>query len=154
MERASLAWAVNTWYVLGFGLRRCNASDLAATFGSGVACYGVWPRDENSVTVRLSNATPLGVLQVPTDAQKKHYSNMSSGDRTQPNSDITYRTYGTASTDYILPCFSSLLGHNNISKLKFHGYQSLHTTARNEAAMPTGPNYHGYLFFLSDVPRG
>lgn len=132
MERASLALAVNTWYVSGLGLERCNDSDPGATFGRVVACYGVWPRDRNPATVPLSNAPPLGVLQVQTDVRMKHFINMSSGDRTQPNSDATYRTYGTASIDYILPCFPSLLGHNTITKLKFYGYQSLHTTARNE----------------------
>ena len=76
------------------------------------------------------------------------------GDRTQPNTDATYRTYGTASTDYILPRFSSLLAHNTKTKLEFYRHQPLRTTARNAAAIPTGPNYHGYLFYLSEFPPG
>ena len=79
---------------------------------------------------------------------------MLNGDRTQPNTDATYPTYGTASTDYILPRFSSILAQNTKTKLEFYRHQSLHTTARNEAAIPTGPNYHGYLFCLSEFPPG
>ena len=75
------------------------------------------------------------------------------GDRTQPNTDAPYRTYGIASTDYILASFSSLLAHNK-KKPEFYRHQSLHTTARNEAAIPTGPNYHEYLFYLSEFPPG
>ena len=74
------------------------------------------------------------------------------GDRTQPNTDATYRTYGTASIDYVLPRFSSLLAHNTKTKLEFYRNQSLHTTARNEVAIPTGPNYNGYLLSLSESP--
>ena len=77
---------------------------------------------------------------------------MFNGDRTQPNTDATYRTYGTAPTDYILSRFSSLLAHNTKTKLEFYRHQPLHTTARNRAAIPTGPNYPGYLFYLSEFP--
>ena len=82
----------------------------------------------------------------------KFFTELLNVDRTQPNTDATYRSYGTASTDYILPRFSSLLAQNTKTKLEFYRHQSLHTTARDEAAIPTGPNYHGYLFYLSEFP--
>ena len=83
----------------------------------------------------------------------KFFIELLNGDSTQPNTDATYRTYGTASTDYVLPRFSSLLVHNK-TKLEFYRHQPLHTTARNEAAVPAGPIYHGYLFYLSEFSPG
>ena len=65
----------------------------------------------------------------------KFFFELLNADRTQPNTDATYRTYGTASNDYIPPRFSSLLAHNIKTKLEFYRHQSLHTTARNEAAI-------------------
>ena len=133
----------------------CGDSDLGATFGREVACYRVWPRDRNSLSrAFIIGAPPLCVLQVQTDVQMKFFIELLNGDRTQPNTDATYRTYGTASTDYILPRFSSLLAHNTKTKLELYRHQSLHITARNEAAVPTGPNYHGYLFLLYKFPPG
>ena len=58
----------------------------------------------------------------------KFFTELLNVDRTQPNTDATYRSYGTASTDYILPRFSSLLAHNTKMKLEFYRHQSLHTT--------------------------
>ena len=92
------------------------------------------------------------MLQVQTDVKMKFLIELVNGDRTQPQMQPTVPTVLLLPTTYYRVFLLSF--HTNQNELDFYRHQSLHTTARTEAAIPTGPNYHGYLFYLSEFPPG
>ena len=72
----------------------------------------------------------------------KFFIELLNGDRTQPQMQPTVPTVLLLPTTFYR-VFSSLLALNTKTKLEFYRHQSLHTTARNEAAIPAGPTTTG-----------